>query len=79
MYFMSITTFLKCILSYVMGVNILFVFPFQDHVKEKLKLVQKFLHIDTQDQLTSLEESMKNSEITMVRYSLLEHENNYWF
>lgn len=77
MYFMSITTFLKCILSYVMGVNILFAFPFQDHVKEKLKLVQKFLHIDTQDQLTSLEESMKNSEITMVRHSLLQHENNY--
>lgn len=74
---MSITTFLKCILSYVMGVNILFVFPFQDQVKEKLKLVQKFLHIDTQDQLTSLEESMKNSEITMVRHSLLQHENNY--
>lgn len=53
-------------------------FPFQDHVKEKLKLVQKFLHIDTQDQLTSLEESMKNSEITMVRHSLLQYEHNYW-
>lgn len=50
-------------------------FPFQDHVKEKLKLVQKFLHVDAQDQLTSLEESMKNSEITMVRCSL-QHDSN---
>lgn len=40
--------------------------PFQDHVKEKLKLVQKFLHVDAQDQLTSLEEMMKSSEISMV-------------
>uniref|UniRef100_H3DQG8 DMAP1-binding domain-containing protein n=1 Tax=Tetraodon nigroviridis TaxID=99883 RepID=H3DQG8_TETNG len=40
----------------------------EDHVKEKLKLVQKFLHVDAHDQLTSLEESMKNSEITMVVY-----------
>lgn len=40
--------------------------PFQDHVKEKLKLVQKFLHVDAQDQLTSLEEKMKSSEISMV-------------
>lgn len=76
MYIISITTFLKCILTYVMGVTILFVFPYQDHVKEKLKLVQKFLHVDAQDQLTILEESMKNSEITMVHHSL-QHENNY--
>lgn len=52
-----------------------FVFPFQDHVKEKLKLVQKFLHVDAQDQLASLEKSMESSEITMVRNSL-QHENN---
>lgn len=39
---------------------------FQDHVKEKLKLVQDFLHVDAQDQLTSLEEKMKSSEISMV-------------
>lgn len=39
---------------------------FQDNVKEKLKLVQDFLHDDAQDQLTSLEEKMKSSEISMV-------------
>lgn len=39
---------------------------FQDHVKEKLRLVQDFLHVDAQDQLTSLEEKMKSSEISMV-------------
>lgn len=44
-------------------------------MKEKLKLVQKFLHVDAQDQLASLEKSMKNSEITMVRNSL-QLENN---
>uniref|UniRef100_A0A671WZ84 DNA (cytosine-5)-methyltransferase n=1 Tax=Sparus aurata TaxID=8175 RepID=A0A671WZ84_SPAAU len=41
---------------------------FQDHVKEKLKLVQDFLHVDAQDQLTSLEEKMKSSEISMEVY-----------
>uniref|UniRef100_A0A3Q1C2H1 DNA (cytosine-5)-methyltransferase n=1 Tax=Amphiprion ocellaris TaxID=80972 RepID=A0A3Q1C2H1_AMPOC len=41
---------------------------FQDHVKEKLKLVQDFLHIDAQDQLTNLEEKMKSSEISMEVY-----------
>lgn len=45
-------------------------------MKEKLKLVHRFLHVDVQDQLTSLEESMKNAEITMVCHSL-QHENNY--
>lgn len=35
-------------------------------MKEKLKLVQNFLHVDAQDQLTSLEEQMKSSEISMV-------------
>ena len=54
----------------MIGVTIIFIFQFQDHVKEKLKLVQKFLHVDAQDQLTGLEESMKNSEITMVRHCL---------
>lgn len=43
---------------------------FQDHVKEKLKLVQKFLHDDAQDQLSSLEEKMKSSEISMVCVTL---------
>ena len=35
-------------------------------MKEKLKLVQNFLHVDAQDQLTSLEEKMKSSKISMV-------------
>lgn len=35
-------------------------------MKEKLKLVQDFLHADAQDQLTSLEEKMKSSEISKV-------------
>ena len=39
---------------------------FQEHVTEKLKLVQDFLHVEAQDQLSSLEEEMKSSEITMV-------------
>lgn len=38
----------------------------QEHVKEKLKLVLDFLHVDAQDQLTSLEEKMKSSEISKV-------------
>uniref|UniRef100_A0A8C3AVR0 DNA (cytosine-5)-methyltransferase n=1 Tax=Cyclopterus lumpus TaxID=8103 RepID=A0A8C3AVR0_CYCLU len=42
--------------------------PFQDHVKEKLKLVQDFLHVEAQDQLTSLEEKMKSSEISKEVY-----------
>lgn len=46
--------------------NRAFKMPFQDHVKEKLKLVQNFLHVDAQDQLTTLEEKMKSSEISMV-------------
>uniref|UniRef100_A0AAQ4Q520 DNA (cytosine-5)-methyltransferase n=1 Tax=Gasterosteus aculeatus aculeatus TaxID=481459 RepID=A0AAQ4Q520_GASAC len=41
---------------------------FQDHVKEKLKLVQNFLHVDAQDQLNSLEEKMKSSEMSMDVY-----------
>uniref|UniRef100_A0A665UGH7 DNA (cytosine-5)-methyltransferase n=1 Tax=Echeneis naucrates TaxID=173247 RepID=A0A665UGH7_ECHNA len=41
---------------------------FQDHIKEKLKLVQDFLHVDAQDQLTSLEEKMKSSEISKEVY-----------
>lgn len=44
--------------------------PFQDHVKEKVRLVQDFLHVEAQDQLTSLEEKMKSSEISMVSDSL---------
>lgn len=40
-------------------------------MKEKLKLVQDFLHADTQDALGILEEKMKNSEISMVRISAL--------
>ncbi|XP_038593549.1 DNA (cytosine-5)-methyltransferase 1-like [Micropterus salmoides] len=40
----------------------------EDHVKEKLKLVQDFLHVDAQDQLTSLEEKMKSSEMSMEVY-----------
>lgn len=44
-------------------------------MQEKLKLVQKFLHVDAQDQLTSLEESMKNSEISMVHHFL--QDENY--
>lgn len=43
---------------------------FQDQVKEKLRLVQDFLHDDAQDQLTNLEEKMKNSEISKVRDSM---------
>lgn len=35
-------------------------------MKEKLKLVQDFLHVEAQDQLTSLEGKMKSSEISMV-------------
>lgn len=42
----------------------------QDHVKEKLKLVQEFLHVDAQELLSSLEEKMKSSEISMVGDSL---------
>lgn len=42
----------------------------QDHVKEKLKLVQEFLHVDAQDLLSSLEEKMKSSEISKVCESL---------
>ena len=41
----------------------------QDRVKEKLKLVQEFLHDDAQDQLSSLKDKMKSSEISMVRSS----------
>uniref|UniRef100_A0A3Q3G927 DNA (cytosine-5)-methyltransferase n=1 Tax=Labrus bergylta TaxID=56723 RepID=A0A3Q3G927_9LABR len=41
---------------------------FQDQVKEKLKLVQEFLHVDAQEQLSSLEEKMKSSEISMDVY-----------
>ncbi|KAF3846191.1 hypothetical protein F7725_003269 [Dissostichus mawsoni] len=40
----------------------------EDHVKEKLKLVQDFLHVDAQDQLTSLEDKMNKSEISMEIY-----------
>uniref|UniRef100_A0A8D3EAM3 DNA (cytosine-5)-methyltransferase n=1 Tax=Scophthalmus maximus TaxID=52904 RepID=A0A8D3EAM3_SCOMX len=40
----------------------------EDHVKEKLKLVQDFLHVDAQDQLSSLEEKMKSSEISKEVY-----------
>lgn len=36
-------------------------------MKEKLQLVQEFLHVDAQDMLSSLEEKMKSSEISMVR------------
>lgn len=39
-------------------------------MKEKLKLVQKFLHDDAQDQLSNLEEKMKSSEISMVCVAL---------
>uniref|UniRef100_A0A672JJ28 DNA (cytosine-5)-methyltransferase n=1 Tax=Salarias fasciatus TaxID=181472 RepID=A0A672JJ28_SALFA len=46
----------------------LLILSFQHHVKEKLKLVQDFLHVDAQDQLTSLEEKMKSSEISMEVY-----------
>ena len=52
-------------------------FLIQDHVKEKLKLVQDFLHVDAQDQLTSLEEKMKSSEISMVCDSLT-YRNHHW-
>lgn len=38
----------------------------KDHVKEKLRLVQDFLHVDAQNQLMSLEEMMKSSEISKV-------------
>uniref|UniRef100_A0A8C5CVZ0 DNA (cytosine-5)-methyltransferase n=1 Tax=Gadus morhua TaxID=8049 RepID=A0A8C5CVZ0_GADMO len=40
----------------------------QDRVKEKLKLVQEFLHDDAQDQLSSLKEKMKSSEISVEGY-----------
>uniref|UniRef100_A0A7N6AY15 DNA (cytosine-5)-methyltransferase n=1 Tax=Anabas testudineus TaxID=64144 RepID=A0A7N6AY15_ANATE len=40
----------------------------EDHVKEKLRLVQDFLHLDAQDQLTNLEEKMKSSEISKEDY-----------
>lgn len=46
-------------------------------MKEKLKLVQDFLHVDAQDQLTSLEEKMKSSEISMVSDSL-SYRNHCW-
>lgn len=39
-------------------------------MKEKLKLVQEFLHVDAQELLSSLEEKMKSSEISMVGDSL---------
>lgn len=39
-------------------------------MKEKLKLVQNFLHVDAQDQLTTLKEKMKSSEISMVCVSI---------
>uniref|UniRef100_A0A3P8WZJ4 DNA (cytosine-5)-methyltransferase n=1 Tax=Cynoglossus semilaevis TaxID=244447 RepID=A0A3P8WZJ4_CYNSE len=42
--------------------------PEDDQVKQKLRLVQDFLHDDAQDQLTSLEEKMKSSEISMDVY-----------
>ncbi|XP_061556979.1 DNA (cytosine-5)-methyltransferase 1 [Phycodurus eques] len=40
----------------------------EDHVKEKLKLVQDFLHAETQDALCSLDEKMKSSEISVEDY-----------
>uniref|UniRef100_A0A8C5HDQ3 DNA (cytosine-5)-methyltransferase n=1 Tax=Gouania willdenowi TaxID=441366 RepID=A0A8C5HDQ3_GOUWI len=39
-----------------------------DQLKEKLKLVQEFLHTDAQKKLTSLKEKMKSSEISMEAY-----------
>ncbi len=45
-------------------------------MKEKVKLVQDFLHVEAQDQLTSLEEKMKSSEISMVSDSL-RYQNRY--
>lgn len=44
--------------------------PNQDCVKEKLRLVHEFLHVDARDQLNSLEKKMKSSEISMVSKSL---------
>uniref|UniRef100_A0A673YB15 DNA (cytosine-5)-methyltransferase n=1 Tax=Salmo trutta TaxID=8032 RepID=A0A673YB15_SALTR len=40
----------------------------EDRVKEKVKLVQDFLHADAQDQLSSLKAKMKSSEISMDGY-----------
>uniref|UniRef100_A0A8C7CI06 DNA (cytosine-5)-methyltransferase n=1 Tax=Oncorhynchus kisutch TaxID=8019 RepID=A0A8C7CI06_ONCKI len=40
----------------------------EDRVKEKVKLVQDFLHPDAQDQLSSLKAKMKSSEISMDGY-----------
>lgn len=45
-------------------------------MKEKLRLVQDFLHVDALDQLTSLEEKMKSSEISKVSDSL-RYPNHY--
>ena len=62
---------LKFNLAFLMWYFFFIQMSFQDHVKEKLKLVQDFLHVDAQDQLTSLEEKMKSSEISMVGDSKL--------
>uniref|UniRef100_A0A4W5Q3A1 DNA (cytosine-5)-methyltransferase n=1 Tax=Hucho hucho TaxID=62062 RepID=A0A4W5Q3A1_9TELE len=40
----------------------------EDRVKEKVKLLQDFLHADAQDQLSSLKAKMKSSEISMDGY-----------
>uniref|UniRef100_A0A667WJL7 DNA (cytosine-5)-methyltransferase n=1 Tax=Myripristis murdjan TaxID=586833 RepID=A0A667WJL7_9TELE len=43
-------------------------FSDEDRVKEKLRLVQDFLHVDAQDQLNSLKEKMNTSEISKEGY-----------